>query len=198
ELKDGTYVDDINIASDTVEGTRDIKEDAVKILREGRFMLHNAAELESDVKKDGETTYAKESLGTTPSETKFLGLGWNKSEDTLSVTFPPNENEITKRIVLRTMAKIYDPLGLAAPILLTAKMILRDICDSKLGWDADLPEVLKRRWEKWLKNLPVQLKMPRAIPREIGVIVELILHGFADASLLGCCAVISLLSSKLE
>ena len=194
ELKDGTYVDDINIASDTVEETREIKEDAVKILGDGGFMLHkwhsNAAELESDVKEDGETTYAKESLGTTPSETKLLGLGWNKSEDTLSVTFPPNENEVTKRIVLRTMAKIYDPLGLAAPILLTAKVIFRDICDSKLGWDADLPEELKRRWEKWLKNLPVQLKMPRAIPREIGVIVELILHGFADASLLGCCAVI--------
>ena len=88
------------------------------------------------------------------------------------------------------MAKIYDPLGLAAPILLTAKMIFRDICDSKLRWDADLPEQLKRRWEKWLKNLPVQLKMPKAIPKDIGVIVKLILHGFADASLLGCCAAI--------
>jgi hypothetical protein len=63
------------------------------------------------------------------------------------------------------MAKIYDLLGLAAPILLTTKVIFRDICDSKLGWDADLPEELKQRWEKWLKNLPVQLKMPRAIPR---------------------------------
>ena len=70
-----------------MEETREIKEDAVKILGEGGFMLHkwhsNAAELESDVKEDGETTYAKESLGTTPLETKFLGLGWNKSEDTL-------------------------------------------------------------------------------------------------------------------
>ena len=136
------------------------------------------------MKKDEETIYAKESLGTKPSETKLLGLGWNKSEDTLSVTFPPSQTEVTKRVVLRTMAKVYDPLGLAAPILLTA------ICDSKLKWDADLPEELKRRWEKWLKNVPVQLKMPRAIPREIGVIVELILHGFAHASLLGCCAVI--------
>ena len=106
------------------------------------------------------------------------------------MTFPRSQTEVTKRVVLRTMTKVYDPLGLAAPILLTAKAIFRDICDSKLRWDADLPEELKRRWEKWLKNVPVQLKMPRAIPREIGVIVELIVHGFADASLLGCCAVI--------
>ena len=192
ELKDGTYVDDINIASDTVDETRQVKEDAVKILGEGGFKLHkwhsNVAELESEVKKDEETTYAKESLGTKPSETRLLGLGWNKSEDTLSVTFPPSQTEVTKRVVLRTMAKVYDPLGLAAPILLTAKVIFRNICDSKLKWDADLPE--ERRWEKWLKNVPVQLKMPRAIPREIGVIVKLILHGFADASLLGWCAVI--------
>ena len=78
ELKDGTYVDDINIASETVEETRKIQENAVKILGEGGFQLHkwysNAAELESDVKEDGETTYAKESLGTTPTETKRLGL----------------------------------------------------------------------------------------------------------------------------
>ncbi len=181
ELEDGTYVDDINITGDTVEETREIKENAVKILGEGEFQLHkwhsNAAELESDVNEDGETTYAKESLGTTPSETKLLGLSWNKLDDTLSVTFPPHENEVTKRVVLRTMARIYDPLGLAAPILLTAKVIFRDICDFKLRWDADLPEQLKRRWEKWLESLPVQLTMPRAIPRDIGVVIELILHG---------------------
>ncbi|CAB4026968.1 Hypothetical predicted protein, partial [Paramuricea clavata] len=78
ELKDGTYVDDINITSDTVEETRKIKEDAVKILGEGGFQSHkwhsNAAELKSDVKEDGETIYAMESLGTTSSETKRLGL----------------------------------------------------------------------------------------------------------------------------
>ncbi|XP_028394878.1 uncharacterized protein LOC114519022 [Dendronephthya gigantea] len=194
ELKDGTYVDDINLGGDTVEETREMKEDAVKILGEGSFELHkwhsNIAELESDVQDDGETTYAKESLGTTPSETKLLGLGWNKAEDTLIVTFPQHENEVTKRVVLRTTARIYDPLGLASPILLTAKVIFREICDAKLGWDVELSEYLKRRWENWLKKLPIRLTMPRAIPREIGLIVELILHGFADASLLGCCAVI--------
>ena len=88
------------------------------------------------------------------------------------------------------MAKIYDPLRLAAPILPTAKVIFRDICASKLKWDTDLPDELKRRWEKWLKNLPIQLTMPRAIPREIGVIVELILHRFADVSFQGYRAVI--------
>ena len=56
------------------------------------------------------------------------------------------------------MAKVNDPLGLAAPILLTAKVIFWDICDSKLRWDADLPEELKRRWENWLKKLTSSFK----------------------------------------
>ena len=59
--------------------------------------------------------------------------------------------------------------------------------------DAVLLFEIEKRWEMWLKNLPVRLTMPRAIPRDIGVLVELILHGFADASLLSCCAVINAL-----
>ena len=73
------------------------------------------------------------------------------------MTFPNKECGATKVIVLRSMAKICDPLRLAAPILLTAKVIFRDICDSeivKLKWDA---VEMKRRWEKWLKNSPISI-----------------------------------------
>ena len=67
EQKDGTYVDDINIAREKIKEMKEIKEDAVEILNEGGFKLHkwhsNVGELESDAKEDGETTYAKESLG---------------------------------------------------------------------------------------------------------------------------------------
>lgn len=77
-----------------------MKEQAKKILGEGSFKLHtckwhsNAAKLESDIVEDGESTYAKERLGTKLSETKLLGLG-----DTLSVAFPQPEEETTRRVV---------------------------------------------------------------------------------------------------
>ena len=190
ELIEGTYVDDLNIGGDTVMETGAMKEQAKKILGEGSFELHkwhsNVKELESNLLKDGETTYAKESLGTKPSETKLLGLGWQKDEDTLSVAFPQPEDETTKRGVLRTLAKVYDPLGIAAPILLTAKVIFRDICDQKLGWDANLPNDLRERWAR----LPRMLTVPRSICRERAPTTEIVLHGFADASILGCCAVV--------
>ncbi|XP_028404087.1 uncharacterized protein LOC114526759 [Dendronephthya gigantea] len=92
ELSEGTYVDDINIGGDKVEETVVLKEQAKEILSEGSFVLHkwhsNAAELESDNVENGESTFAKEILGTKPSKTKLLGLGWNKKEDTLSVSLP--------------------------------------------------------------------------------------------------------------
>lgn len=54
ELELGIYVND-SIVGDTVEETRDIKKDAIKILGEGGFEFHkwhsNAAELENDVRK---------------------------------------------------------------------------------------------------------------------------------------------------
>ncbi len=79
ELSEGTYVDDINIGGDTVEETKVLKEQAKKILGEGSFMLHkwhsNAVELESDIVEDGESTYAKETSGTKPSD--LNSWGWD-------------------------------------------------------------------------------------------------------------------------
>ena len=69
------------------------------------------------------------------SETKLLGVKWNKDEDVLFVVFPKLETPVTKRTVLSTLASIYDPLGLVSPGVLTAKVISLDICDHKLSWD---------------------------------------------------------------
>ena len=153
-------------------------------------MLHkwhsNAMELESYIVDDGEATYAKETLGTKPSDTKLLGLGWNKKEDTLFVSLTKEKIEVTKRTALKTMAKLYDPLGIAAPYLLTVKVIFWDICDRKLGWDAKL----RHRWMGWLDSLPSILTFSRSIPRERLSITEINIHGFAVASILGCCSVI--------
>ena len=57
------------------------------------------------------------------------GLEWDKDKDELSVKFPTEETELTKRGVLRKLAKVYDPLGLVSPVTLEGKLIFRDVCD---------------------------------------------------------------------
>ena len=52
------------------------------------------------------------------SGTKLLGLGWNESEDTISISFEKKDSELTKRGVLQTLTSIYDPLGIVLRVTL--------------------------------------------------------------------------------
>ena len=95
--------------------------------------------------------------------------------------------------------KVYDPLGIASPYLLTAKVIFRDICDLKLGWDTELPKDLKNRWERWLDSLHGALTCPRSIPRVRIATTEIYIHGFADANIVGYyCAVIYVVTKQSD
>ena len=72
-------------------------------------------------------TYAKAQLGAERNETKILGLTWDKTADTLDVTFPKLEVDPTQRGILQKLASLYDPLGLVSPILLGGKSIYREV-----------------------------------------------------------------------
>ena len=133
ELRSGTYVDDINIGACTINETERMKQEAIDIFKDGGFSLHkwhsNVPELEGDFSNSSDQTFAKESLGTRHSEVKLLGLMWDKAKDSLAVVFPQTEELPTKRVVLRTIAKIFDPLGIVSPVVLIAKIIFRELCD---------------------------------------------------------------------
>lgn len=48
---------------------------------------------------------------------KVLGLNWDSSEDTFGFEVSPSCNVMTKRAVLSTIARIFDPIGLIAPVV---------------------------------------------------------------------------------
>ena len=85
----------------------------------------NVQHLEADDSLEDieDQSYAKQQLLVKPSESKLLGLKWNKHTDTLGVTFPTDDTPTTKRGVLSKLAKIYDPLGLVSPLTLEGKLI---------------------------------------------------------------------------
>ena len=62
-------------------------------------------------------------------------------------------NPTTKRGILGKLAKIYDPLGLIAPLKLTAKQIYGELCETKVQRDAKINGKLLRRWKKWEEQL---------------------------------------------
>ena len=84
----------------------------------------------------------------------ILGLPWNKDRDAVSVEVPSEEAKLRKRGILAKLAKIYDPLGLISPETPRGKLIYRAVCDSKIGWGAELSRDIAKSWVKWESGLP--------------------------------------------
>ena len=115
---------------------------------------------------------------------KTLGIHWDASMDCLFVTTPtlPQHGEVTKRVVARVVAGVYDVLGLVAPFVITGKIILQSLWEKQVGWD-DVPDQVLCEWKKWLCDINVVRCHP--IHRYTGAVSDVgkvTLHGFADSS----------------
>ena len=191
-IRRSLYVDDILTGGRNTEEAQHRKVAAIKMLSDAKFELHkwnsNIPELEdrpcSPILSD-EQTYAKQQLLTRLSESKLLGLKWDKAKDTLAVQFQTTNNPPTKREILGKLVKIYDPLGLVSPTTLQGKFVYREVCDSKVSWDAPIAENLQSRWQKWERSLPVETTVPRPLAPFQQPIDSAELHVFGDASIHG-------------
>ena len=194
-LRRSLYVDDILTGGQDITQAKQRKSTAIEIMDDAKFELHkwnsNVPELEDNGSAaSDEQSFAKQQLQVLPNESKLLGLKWNKSTDTISVEFPEPTPITTKRGVLATLAKIYDPLGLVSPITLQGKLIYRDVCDLKASWDADLPQKYQQRWNKYVDFLPQSVSALRPIVPFQQAVESIELHAFGDASVEGVGAVV--------
>ncbi|GBL97172.1 hypothetical protein AVEN_87091-1, partial [Araneus ventricosus] len=118
--------------------------------------------------------------------TEVLGVKWNTDED----TFQMNDKDInqnllkpaTKRLLLKSVAKFYDPLGLFAPTILVGKILFQDTWLSRVQWDEILPPNIAKQWNKWISELSSLNDI--SIPRWIGLSTssDYSLHIFCDSS----------------
>lgn len=60
---------------------------------------------------------------------KTLGMHWQPLTDTFQfkVNLPELPNIITKRVILSDISRIFDPIGLISPIVITAKLFIQEI-----------------------------------------------------------------------
>ena len=116
-------------------------------------------------------------------------MKWNKFSDEIGVPFPTNVAQPTKRGILGKVAKIYNPLGLAAPTTLQGKLLYREACEEKCAWDMPLSAELVQQW-KWESCLPQQINCPRALTSAQQPIKNIELHAFGDGSGKGAAAAV--------
>ncbi|KAI5714707.1 hypothetical protein M8J77_004136 [Diaphorina citri] len=132
--------------------------------------------LEKLVQWDNEETY---------SQSKVLGLKWNAKEDKFLFEISAQliqECKVTKRGILSTICKIWDPLGLVSPAVIYAKLLVKELWELQLSWDERPPDQIVARWFSFLNELPKLNSL--SVPRHIAVSndVKLTLVGFSDSS----------------
>ena len=185
ELRDNFYVDDLLTGADN-------EDDACQVLREVKDVMAQAgmkldkygsnSEVVTDmVLQEFDSRYSGQDV------LKVLGLKWLAQEDQFTfevVDFPP-ALMVTKRVVLSCIARLFDPLGFLTPFVMVAKCILQEIWKLGLDWDSEIPDDLKRSFERCLRGLNVlsTWKVPRSytgLGWSAADSVEL--HAFGDAS----------------
>ena len=83
---------------------------------------------------------------------RALGVQWNVASDTFSFSITVKNRPATRRGLLSVISSVYDPLGFVAPFVLSAKVLLQDLCKRKLDWDDPIPDEDLKSWQTWLNE----------------------------------------------
>lgn len=187
------YVDDLLTGANSVEEAISIREEITKILEWGCFELRKWVSNEPQILEGISNTSQSTILHLGENEnTKTLGLVWLPKCDSVSYNINVNTSltTVTKRSILSSIAKIYDPLGLLAASLIIPKIILQQLWQYKLSWDESIPIDLHTQWLRFqneMNNLR-KIKISRHVLISDAITVEI--HGYCDSSetAYGACA----------
>ncbi|GFX36242.1 uncharacterized protein TNCV_2065801 [Trichonephila clavipes] len=150
-----------------------------------------------------ESNVASKSVDKHSGETFILGIIWDLDNDVLkcctnfdSLTC---EGKITKRLVLSTVQKVFDPIGMLAPSTLLPKLLMQEIWKMKIAWDQELPQNIVNKFMKWFNEIQIlkDVNVPRCM--KIDIFTEL--HVFVDASkgsYAGCVFARSIVDSRVS
>ncbi|GFX16936.1 integrase catalytic domain-containing protein [Trichonephila clavipes] len=85
-------------------------------------------------------------------------------------------------MVLSTIARIFDPLGLLGPIITWAKIFMQRLWLLELGWSDELPFKEQKEWRRFIDSLKAvnNISIDRCIVIHTAESIEL--HAFSDAS----------------
>ncbi|XP_053956126.1 uncharacterized protein LOC128861768 [Anastrepha ludens] len=182
-IKTSFYVDDLLCGVDTLAELSRIKYEVTEVLRRGCFPL---AKWHSNHHKFREDDTMKDLNIDESFTTSTLGIKWDQIRDIFLFSFQskqPVNGRGTKRSILSIASALFDPLGLLAPVIITAKIILQEIWLLKLNWDESVPQNLQTAWERFLKDITHLSTL--SVPRYSGSTNHNSsqIHGFCDSSI---------------
>ncbi|XP_029154912.1 uncharacterized protein LOC114927999 [Nylanderia fulva] len=140
------YVDD-------VPELKESRDELQSLMSRGGFHLRkwakNATELLDDIPASEHELAVERKLGE-DDMLKVLGLTWRSQEDSFCFQIDiPTADFNTKRTILSFIAKFFDPLGWASPIVIISKIMIQELWIRKYDWDSPIATELLEPWRKW-------------------------------------------------
>ncbi|UYV69365.1 hypothetical protein LAZ67_6003331 [Cordylochernes scorpioides] len=184
-LRKETYVDDILTGAEDSESAILLREELICLLQKGGFVLKKWASNDPTILNQIPQDALLKKIQFDGAEVvKMLSLGWDPVGDYFLYSFqePTQGDKITKRGMLSLVAKLYDPMGWLAPLIVIGKIMIQRLWVAGKDWDAPIDGPIKEHWKKFREQLGC-LRTVR-IPRWLGLmgIQDIQLHGFSDAS----------------
>ena len=183
------YVDDCLRSLATTEEAKSLIQQLSVLLPKGGFHLtkfiSNSREVMADIPESERAKSVKNlDLEKLPMD-RALDMQWNVEQDTICFRTIERKEVNTRREILSLVSSIYDPLGMACPLVLPAKKLLQELCRQGHGWDDKILETELSSLQEWVDNLPKlnNIAVPRCIkPAGFGDPNSIQIHNFSDAS----------------
>ena len=189
-INENLYVDDYLDSTETTEQAITKGRQVKEILANGDLHLRKwTSNVPEDASALGEEKKPEVDVVTNlvehEPEKKILGVKWNTETDELTFAVVPVEHvTYTRRDLLSKLAGVFDPLGLASPFIIKAKILTQQLCLLGLDWDDPIPNSHLTKWNAWLHKLPEleKVSIPRCIQPKKRNVTQSELHTFCDAS----------------
>ncbi|XP_062534396.1 uncharacterized protein LOC134203562 [Armigeres subalbatus] len=197
------FLDSVNSVEDAVQLVKQVQHIHAAAGFEFGKILSNSPEVLDCL---GETNPSSSKSLTVDKEVvheRVLGVVWVPSAD--HFTFDQAEPQAdfkgyygapTKRQVLRTIMKLYDPLGFIAHFVVHGKILMQEIWRSGTNWDEPIAEHIQELWNRWIQLYECigEVQVPRSFfgdfqPQKVD---EIEIHVFTDASVAACACVVYL------
>ena len=96
---------------------------------------------------------------------KTLDVQWDCENDELMFKVQPSKEALTKRDVLSQVANLFDPLGLLAPVIISAKILLQTTWRQGFEWKQTLSDEILDELRAWTNDRTglESLKLPRCL-----------------------------------